>query len=123
MMLKMLDDMLRDIVPDGWKNVGTEKRSVLFECGYVHFKRRIYQDTEGARHKPLDELLELEPWQRNSRALEEMSSALAATNTYRKASSLLSWLVKAAIKSQHHRKISEKNRAENTGTGTHGNRR
>ena len=96
-MLKMLDDMLCDIVPDGWKNVGTEKRSVLFECGYVHFKRRIYQDTEGARHKPLDELLELEPWQRSSRALEEMSSALAATNTYRKASSLLSWLVKAAI--------------------------
>jgi hypothetical protein len=97
MMLKMLDDMLRDIVPDDWKNVGTERRSVQFECGYVHFKRRIYQDTEGARHKPLDELLELEPWQRSSRGLEEMSSALAATNTYRQASNLISWLVKAAI--------------------------
>ena len=97
MMLKLLDDMLRDIVPDDWKNVGTEKRSILFECGYIHFKRRIYQDIEGVRHKPLDELLELEPWQRSSRALEEMSSALAATNTYRKASTLLSWLVKAAI--------------------------
>jgi len=97
MMLKMLDDMLRDIVPDDWKNVGTERRSVQFECGYVHFKRRIYQDTEGARHKPLDELLELEPWQRSSRGLEEMSSALAATNTYRQASNLLSWLVKATI--------------------------
>ena len=97
MMLKLLDDMLRNIVPDDWKNVGTEKRSVLFECGYIHFKRRIYQDAEGVRHKPLDELLELEPWQRSSRALEEMSSALAATSTYRKASTLLSWLVKAAI--------------------------
>jgi hypothetical protein len=97
MMLKLLDDMLRNIVPDDWKNVGTEKRSVLFECGYVHFKRRIYQDSEGARHKPLDELLELEPWQRSSRALEEMGSALVATNTYRKASTLLSWLVKATI--------------------------
>lgn len=97
MMLKLLDDMLRNIVPDDWRNVGTEKRSVLFECGYIHFKRRIYQDAEGARHKPLDELLELEPWQRSSRALEEMSSALAATNTYRKASNLLFWLVKAAI--------------------------
>jgi len=97
MMLKLLDDMLRDIVPDDWKNVGTEKRSVLFECGYIHFKRRVYQDAEGVRHKPLDELLELEPWQRSSRALEEMSSALAATNSYRKASTLLSWLVKAAI--------------------------
>lgn len=97
MMLKLLDDMLRDIVPDDWRNVGTEKRSVLFECGYIHFKRRIYQDSEGVRHKPLDELLELEPWQRSSRALEEMSSALAATNTYRKASNLLFWLVKAAI--------------------------
>lgn len=97
MMLTMLDDMLRDIVPHDWKNVGTEKRSVLFECGYIHFKRRVYQDAEGVRHKPLDELLELEPWQRSSRSLEEMSSALAATNTYRKASTLLSWLVKAAI--------------------------
>ena len=72
MMLKLLDDMLRNIVPDDWRNVGTEKRSVLFECGYIHFKRRIYQDAEGVRHKPLDELLELEPWQRSSRALEEM---------------------------------------------------
>ena len=97
MMLAVLDDRLRDIVPDNWKNAGTEERGVLFECGNVRFKRRVYQDENGRRHKPLDDLLGLEPYQRSSPALEEMSCALGGTTTYRKASELLSWLVKTAI--------------------------
>ena len=74
-MLEAIDDILRAYVPKSWKNVGREKRSLVTEQGYISYQRRVYLDENGKRRKPLDELLGLQPYQRN-RNEELMCSAL-----------------------------------------------
>ena len=42
-----LDRDLRKRVPAGWRNIGTEERSILSSVGWVHYQRRIYEDEKG----------------------------------------------------------------------------
>jgi hypothetical protein len=41
-----LDRQLRKKVPEGWRNVGTEERSVLSSLGWVRYQRSIYRDED-----------------------------------------------------------------------------
>ena len=95
--LSELDDDIRDHVPSSWTNVGREARQVVFSHGHIHYARRIYQDEQGQRRKPLDELLGIESYQRSSQKVQEMGSVLAAQTSYRMASAGLSHMVKTGI--------------------------
>ena len=96
-MLEAIDDILRAYVPKSWKNVGREKRSLVTEQGYISYRRRVYRDENGKRRKPLDELLGLQPYQRNSVHVEEMGCEMAADSSYRRAADWLSEMVKTPI--------------------------
>ena len=80
--LKGLDDEIRKEVPEGWRNVGTERRSILSSVGRVRYRRRVYKDENGIRRKPVDEV---------------MGAYLASEGTYRRAASQMSWLMKTKI--------------------------
>ena len=92
-----LDEEIRRHIPGSWRNVGREARRVVFSHGHIRYTRRIYQDEEGRRRKPLDELLGIEGYQRSSQKVQEIGSVLAAQTTYRLAADSLSYLVKTAI--------------------------
>ena len=51
-----LDRQLRKKVPEEWRNVGTEERSVLSSLGWVRHQRRVYRDEDGRRRKPVDDI-------------------------------------------------------------------
>lgn len=95
--LELLDEHLRGSVPGNWKNVGRERRSLVFEHGNVHYNRRIYMDDKGRRRKPLDELLDVQVYARNSRTVQEIGSVMAAETTYRKAANMLSYMLKTSF--------------------------
>lgn len=90
--LDLLDEEIRRQVPGNWKNVGREKRSIQFEQGYTTYYRRIYKDEMGVRRKPLDEMMKLKPYERNSLKVQEIGCVLAANSTYRMAAQNLSLL-------------------------------
>lgn len=90
--MDLVDDQIRRQVPSNWKNVGREKRSLQFEHGYTTYYRRIYKDEQGVRRKPLDELLNVKPYERNSQKIQEIGCVMAANSTYRMASHNLSFL-------------------------------
>ena len=90
--LELLDEEIRRQVPEKWKNVGREKRSIQFEQGYTTYYRRIYKDEKGVRRKPLDELMKVKPYERNSLKVQEIGCVLAANSTYRMAAQNLSLL-------------------------------
>jgi len=90
--LSLVDNQLRQQVPATWKNVGREKRSIQFEYGYTTYCRRIYKDEQGVRRKPLDELMNVKPFVRNSQKIQEIGCVLAANSTYRMAAQNLSFL-------------------------------
>lgn len=90
--LDLVDEQIRQQVPTNWKNVGREKRSIQFEHGYTTYHRRIYKDEHGIRRKPLDELMNLKPYERNSLKIQEIGCVLAANSTYRMAAQNLSFL-------------------------------
>ena len=90
--LSLVDNQLRQQVPATWKNVGREKRSIQFEHGYTTYYRRIYMDEHGVRRKPLDELMNVKPFVRNSQKIQEIGCVLAANSTYRMAAQNLSFL-------------------------------
>ena len=54
--LQGVDDGLRETTPEGWKNVGREKRTIMTCVGSVTYHRRVYKDTTGRRRKPVDEI-------------------------------------------------------------------
>jgi len=95
--LEVLDDEIRHEVPESWQNVGREKRSVVMTFGWVNYARRVYKDEQGRRIKPLDVLLDIQPYERNSLKVQTMGSVLAAQSTYRMAADSLSYLVKTDI--------------------------
>lgn len=95
--LELIDQHLQEGLPDEWTNVGKEERSIVFEHGYVHFWRRIYRDEKGKRRKPLDELLNIKPYERNSRNVHEIGGVMAADTTYRRAADLMSYMLKTAF--------------------------
>lgn len=45
--LKGLDQELHKEVPAGWRNVGTEERSLMSSIGRIRYQRRIYKDEKG----------------------------------------------------------------------------
>ena len=95
--LEAIDAALRKHIPKSWKNVGRERRNLVMEVGYVSFRRRVYIDENGQRRKPMDELLQLEPYQRNSPKVVELACSMASDSSYRQAAQWLSELVKTSI--------------------------
>jgi hypothetical protein len=95
--IQVLDDRIARNVPAGWRNVGTEMRWMVSSLGAVRYQRRVYQDEQGRRRKPIDDLLGLPPYVRMSGRVREMGSSLACSGTYRLAADQLSYLTKTAI--------------------------
>lgn len=95
--MQILDDQIQKTIPKAWKNVGRRMRKVVFESGYVSYQRRIYRDEHGQIWKPLDLILGVEAYARNSRRVQEMGCLLACRSSYRNASEMLSYLLKTVI--------------------------
>ena len=95
--LKGLDQEIRKEVPAEWQNVGTEKRSILSSVGRIHYRRRIYKDENGVRRKPVDEVLRVERYDRESERVRQMGAYLASEGTYRRAAKQMSWLMKTEV--------------------------
>lgn len=95
--LKGLDDELRKEVPAGWQNVGTEERGLMSSIGRIRYQRRIYKDEKGVRRKPLDEVLGVERYGRESQRVQQMGAYLASEGTYRRAADQMSWLLKTKV--------------------------
>jgi hypothetical protein len=95
--LAELDRDLRTQVPAGWRNIGTEERSILSSMGWIRYQRRIYKDEKGVRRKPVDEALGVERYRRDSQRVREMGAYLACEGTYRRAASQMSWLMKGEV--------------------------
>ena len=95
--IQVLDDRMAREVPAGWRNVGTEGRWMVSSVGAVHYKRRVYQDEEQRRWKPVDELFALGRYGRMSGRVRELGSSLASRQTYRVAADQLSYLTKTPI--------------------------
>jgi hypothetical protein len=95
--LEGLDQELRKRVPGGWRNIGTEERSIMSSMGWIHYQRRIYKDEKGKRRKPVDEVMGVERYGRESQRVQEMGAYLACEGTYRRAASQMSWLMKEEV--------------------------
>ena len=95
--IQVLDDRMARNVPAGWRNVGTEMRWIVSSLGAVRYRRRVYQDEQRRRRKPIDELLGLGRYGRMSGRVREMGSSLASSGTYRLAADQLSYLTRTAI--------------------------
>jgi hypothetical protein len=89
-----VDDGLRETAPEGWKNMGREKRTVMTCVGPVVYKRRIYKDEQGKRRKPVDEVLGIIPYSRYSLGVQQQGSYLASELPYREAADILGWLIR-----------------------------
>src|SRR4030065_1021253 len=61
-----LDRDLRKSVPAGWRNIGTEDRSIMSSMGWICYQRHIYKDEKGRRRKPVDGMLRGERYGRES---------------------------------------------------------
>ena len=97
MIFEMLDARIHQQRPKTWQSLGTAQRSLLTECGAIHFRRHIYWDGKGKRLTPLDLLLNISPYARNSKKLEAMGACLAAESSYRQAAQLLSYAIKQEL--------------------------
>ena len=95
--IQVLDDRIARAVPAGWRNVGTEMRWMVSSLGAVRYKRRVYQDEQRRRMKPVDDLFGLQPYGRMSGRVLEMGASLASSGTYRLAADQLSYLTKTPI--------------------------
>jgi len=95
--IHVLDDRIARDVPAGWRNVGTEMRWMVSSLGAVRYKRRVYQDEQRRRRKPVDELFSLPRYGRMSGRTQEMGASLACSGTYRLAADQLSYLIKTSI--------------------------
>ena len=92
--LQGIDDGLRETAPDGWQNIGREKRTIMTCVGSITYKRRIYKDKQGKRRKPVDEMLGIVPYGRYSLGVHQQGSYLASELPYREAADILSWLIR-----------------------------
>jgi len=95
--IQVLDDRIARNVPAGWRNVGTETRWMVSSLGAVRYKRRVYQDEQRIRRKPVDDLFDLPRFGRMSGRVQEMGASLACSETYRLAADQLSYLTKTPI--------------------------
>ena len=95
--LETIDDHIRESGAKGWKNLGREKHRVITAVGEVEIRRRVYRDGAGKRRKPLDEMMGLDRYQRETNVVRMMGAWLATQNSYRDAADELSYLVKNRI--------------------------
>jgi hypothetical protein len=95
--IQVLDEALRQEVPEGWRNAGREARTLVSSLGAIRYRRRIYVDEQGERRKPVDELLGVERYERLSGRVKEMGASLVSTQTYRLAADQLSYLTGTAL--------------------------
>jgi hypothetical protein len=93
--IRVLDDRIVREVPAGWRNVGTEMRWMVSSLGAVRNRRRVYQDEQRRRVKPVDDLFGLARYGRMSWRVQEMGASLASCETYRSAADQLGYLIKA----------------------------
>jgi len=91
------DDELAALVPADWRNKGKEKRWLLTALGYVLIHRRVFRDKAGQRHKPLDEALRLERYQRVTPYVTDLAAYLASEETYRVAADALAEVVQEKV--------------------------
>jgi hypothetical protein len=95
--LEAIDDQIREREAKDWKNLGREKHRVITALGEVEIKRRVYRDGGGKRRKPLDEMMGLERYQRETNVVRMLGAWLATQNSYRDAADELSYVVKNRI--------------------------
>ena len=95
--LEVVEASLHSQVPKSWKNLGTAKRVLLSESGSISFRRHIYEDQDKQRRKPLDEFLNIEPYERNSKKVEAMIASLASESSYRQTANLSSYILNDQI--------------------------
>ena len=95
--LETVDEGIRREISTKWENVGREERTLITIMGKVKYKRRVYVDEKGKRHKPLDEKLGLPKYQRETNAVCMLGAYLASQNSYRDAAEELSYLVEEPI--------------------------
>ena len=69
-----LDRRINQTVPKNWQNVGTERRGVLSSVGMIRYQRRIYVDEKGRRRKPVDDVLGVGHYGRDSLYVREMGA-------------------------------------------------
>jgi hypothetical protein len=91
--LQAVDDGIQEVVPETWKNAGRETRQMTTCMGTVQFKRRVYQDEDGKRRRPLDKIIGLEKYSRYSLSVLQKGSYLASELAYREAGEVLGWLI------------------------------
>ena len=95
--LEAIDDQIRAREAKSWQNLGMEKHLVITAVGEVEIKRRVYRDAAGKRRKPLDEMMGLDRYQRETNVVRMLGAWLATQNSYRDAADELSYLVKNRI--------------------------
>ena len=95
--LEAIDDQIREREAKSWKNLGREKHRLITAVGEVEIKRRVYRDGAGNRRKPLDEMMGLDRYQRETNVVRMLGAWLATQNSYRDAADELSYLVKNRI--------------------------
>lgn len=96
-MIEALDERLAKKKPTGWRNIGTEKRRMVSSLGIMEYKRRVYQDEQGRRVKPVDEWVGLKRYARMSGRVQEMGASLVSSGTYRLAARQLSYMTRTPI--------------------------
>ena len=95
--IEAVDERISKEIPANWQNLGTEKRTMISTTGWIRYRRHIYRDEQGARRKPIDELLGLERYGRCSQQVEQMGAYLASESNYREAAERMSWLLKTTV--------------------------
>lgn len=95
--LEEVDKLLLAVKPLGWRVVGFRSRSLVTRFGSVTFKRRLYQDEEGAYHFLLDEVLGLPAYQGASLEVMESVVLLATSLPFAKVGEVLERLTAGVL--------------------------
>ena len=86
--------LAKDVDPGKYENKCVRSRTLVTTVGEIEIKRRYYRELETGRNCfLLDETLGLEPRKRISPRLERMMLEMGTETTFRKASTLLEYLV------------------------------
>ena len=86
--------LAKDMDPGKYENKGIRSRTLVTTVGEIEIKRRYYRELETGRNCfLLDETLGLAPRKRISPRLEKMMLDMGTETTFRKASTLLEYLV------------------------------
>jgi len=72
--LEELDEQIREQKTKEWKNPGREKHRIITVAGEIEIKRRVYRDERGRSRKPLDEIMGLRRYQRETNNVRMMGA-------------------------------------------------